>query len=165
MENHDKRSSPEKVTLDEALKSLPHGAGFRFIDRLIELIPGVSGSGEFLLPKDHASLPGHFPGNPLMPGVLMVEALAQLAGVVAQSDPTRPPLLALKLTGIRQVKINGSIRPGQTLTIEAQISGRMGGLIQARGSVSSAGQVLLHGEVTLSGSEPVRPVDSHQANS
>ena len=95
----------------------------------------------------------------------MVEALAQLAGVVAQSDPTRPPLLALKLTGIRQVKINGSIRPGQTLTIEAQISGRMGGLIQARGSVSSAGQVLLLGEVTLSGSEPVRPVDSHKANS
>ena len=163
MENHDKRPSPEKVTLDEALKSLPHGVGFRFIDRLIELIPGVSGSGEFLLQQDHSSLPGHFPGNPLMPGVLMVEALAQLAGVVAQSDPTRQPLLALKLTGIRQVKINGSIRPGQTLTIETQISGRMGGLIQARGSVSSAGQVLLHGEVTLSGSEPVWPVQVPQA--
>jgi len=151
------------VTLEEALKSLPHGVGFRFVDRLIELIPGVSGSGEFLLQQDHSSLPGHFPGNPLMPGVLMVEALAQLAGVVAQSDPTRQPLLALKLTGIRQVKINGSIRPGQTLTIETQISGRMGGLIQARGSVSSAGQVLLHGEVTLSGSEPVRPVQVPQA--
>ena len=163
MENHDKRPSSEKVTLDEALKSLPHGVGFRFIDRLIELIPGVSGSGEFLLQQDHSSLPGHFPGNPLMPGVLMVEALAQLAGMVAQSDPTRQPLLALKLTGIRQVKINGSIRPGQTLTIETQMSGRMGGLIQARGSVSSAGQVLLHGEVTLSGSEPVRPVQVPQA--
>jgi len=163
MENHDKRPSTEKVTLDEALKSLPHGAGFRFIDRLTKLIPGVSGSGEFLLPQDHASLPGHFPGNPLMPGVLMVEALAQLAGVVAQSDPTRPPLLALKLTGIRQVKISGSIRPGQTLTIEAQIAGRMGALIQARGSVSSAGHLLLQGEVTLSGSEPVRPIQTPQA--
>jgi len=165
MENHDKRPSIEKVTLDEALGSLPHGPGFRFIDRLIELTPGVSGSGEFLLPQDHSSLPGHFPGNPLMPGVLMVEALAQLAGVVAQSDPTRPPLLALKLTGIRQVKITGSIRPGQTLTIEAQISGRMGALIQARGSVSSAGHLLLQGEVTLSGSEPVRPIHPPQARS
>jgi len=162
MENHDNRPSTEKVTLENALKSLPHGAGFRFVDRLTELTPGVSGSGEFLLPQDHASLPGHFPGNPLMPGVLMVEALAQLAGIVAQTDPNRIPLLALKLTGIRQVKINGSIRPGQTLTIEAQISGRMGGLIQAKGTVSSAGHVLLQGEVTLSGSEPVRPIQAPQ---
>ena len=76
---------------------------------------------------DEAFLSGHFPGNPLMPGVILIEALAQLGGVVAQSDPTLSPLADLKLTAVRTAKIMGSAVPGEILTIRAEVAGRMGG--------------------------------------
>src|SRR5471030_2156688 len=87
--------------LATALKLLPHGAEFRFIDRLTSLNPGQYGEGEFTLRGDEPFLRGHFPGEPIFPGVLLVEAAAQLSGVVAQSDPQIPPLNNLKLTALR----------------------------------------------------------------
>ncbi len=77
---------------EKALSFLPHGPEFRFVDRVIELDPGKQGRGEYTLRGNEDFLRGHFPGAPLMPGVLVAEAGAQLAGVVAQSDPTREPL-------------------------------------------------------------------------
>ena len=134
-----------------ALGALPHGPEFRFVERLLSLDPGVSGSGEFTLRGDEPYLKGHFPGNPLMPGVLLVEAAAQLAGVVAQSDPARSPLQNLKLTAIRAAKILGSAQPGETVTLHARVVGRMGTLIQAQSTASCRGQLILQCEVTLSG--------------
>ncbi len=97
--------------LDKALSLLPHGAEFRFLDRLAKLDPGQSGAGGYKVRGDEPFLRGHFPGQPIFPGVLLVEAAAQLAGVVAQSDPKIPPLAGLKLTALRNVKIS---RHGQT---------------------------------------------------
>ena len=138
--------------LEQTLRQLPHGPEFRFVDRLIELDPGRRGVGEYTVRGDEAFLRGHFPGDPLMPGVLLVEAVAQLAGVVAQSDPAIPPLAGLKLTALRAVKILGSARPGERLRLEATVSGRMGGLVQATTTASVAGRMVLHAEVTLSAS-------------
>lgn len=139
--------------LSEALKRLPHGASFRFVDRLLALEPGVSAVGEFTLRGDESFLSGHFPGKPLMPGVLLIEASAQLAGVVAQSDPNHEVLGALKLAAVRNAKIMGSARPGQTLRLEARVEGRMGGLIQASAEVSLEGTVIFRAALTLSGEE------------
>src|SRR5215472_7424575 len=107
--------------LNEALRHLPHGADFRFVDGLLELEPGKSGAGEYAVRGDEPFLRGHFPGQPLFPGVLIVEAAAQLAGVIAQSDPSIPPLPGLKLTALRAVKILGAARPGDVLHLEARI--------------------------------------------
>src|SRR3954451_23895643 len=111
--------------LAHALNSLPHGPEFRFLDRLTALDPGETGAGEYRLRGDEPFLRGHFPGQPLMPGVLLVEAAAQLAGVVAQSDPTRTPLQDLKLTAIRRMKILSSAVPGETVQLEAHVTGRL----------------------------------------
>jgi len=137
--------------LQLALSRLPHGAEFRFIDRLTQLDPGLTGQGEYRVRGDEPFLRGHFPGQPLFPGVLLVEAAAQLAGVVAQSDPRITPLKNLKLTAFRNVKILGSARPGETIVLEAAIAGRLGNLVQARTSASVGGAVILTAEVTLSG--------------
>ena len=94
---------------------------------------------------------GHMPGMPLMPGVLLIEAVAQLAGVVAQSDPTLKPLAGLKLTAVRAAKITGSVGPGTTMSIRVDILGRMGRLVQATGRVKADGSTLLQTEVVLSG--------------
>jgi 3-hydroxyacyl-[acyl-carrier-protein] dehydratase len=138
--------------LPRALNLLPHGAEFRFIDRLTKLAPGQSGAGEFTVRGDEPFLRGHFPGEPLFPGVLLVEAAAQLAGVVAQSDPKIPPLRNLKLTALRNVKILGTARPGEIIQIEGHITGRLGSLVQAQATARIAGEIVLTAELTLSGS-------------
>ena len=137
--------------LDTALAALPHGPEFRFLDRLLALDPGKSGVGEYLVRGDEPFLKGHFPDRPLMPGVLLLEAAAQLAGVVGQSDPSIPPMAGLKLTAVRGVKILGSARPQETIWIEATILGRMGNLIQARCTASVGTNTILQAEITLSG--------------
>jgi 3-hydroxyacyl-[acyl-carrier-protein] dehydratase len=137
--------------LESALSRLPHGAEFRFVDRLTELTPGQSGRGEYRVRGDEPFLRGHFPGEPIFPGVLLIEAVAQLAGVVAQSDPKIPPLNHLKLTAVRNVKIVGTAKPGETLLLEARITARLGNLIQAQATARVASELILTAEITLSG--------------
>src|SRR5439155_354202 len=137
--------------LANALQHLPHGPEFRFVDRLLTLEPGKSGVGEYTVRGDEPFLRGHFPGEPLFPGVLLVEAAAQLAGTVAQSDPEIGRLPGLKLTALRSVKILGTARPGETIRLEAQIKARLGGLIQAQATASVNGQLILQAELVLSG--------------
>ena len=139
------------VTLQRALANLPHGPEFRFVDRLLMLEPGQRGNGEYLVRGDEPFLKGHFPGHPLLPGVLLIEAIAQLAGTVAQSDPNITPLAGLKLTAVRNAKILGTAAPGQTVALKAEVMGRMGNLIQARGEATVSGQRVLAVELTLSG--------------
>ena len=138
--------------MEKALSLLPHGPEFRFLDRLTALDPGQSGRAEYKIRGDEPFLRGHFPGEPIFPGVLLVEAAAQLAGVVAQSDPTIPPLPGLKLAAMRQVKILGAAKPGETLELEARVTGRMGNLIQAEASARVAGMIVMTAELTLAGS-------------
>jgi 3-hydroxyacyl-[acyl-carrier-protein] dehydratase len=137
--------------LSLALRSLPHGPEFRFLDRLLHLEPGASGIGEYTIRGDEHFLRGHFPHQPMMPGVLMVEAVAQLAGAVAQCDPAIAPLANLRLTALRAVKIFGSAVPGQKLTIRARVTGRLGNLVQAHGIVELETRILAEADVTLSG--------------
>ena len=86
-----------------------------------------------------------------MPAVLMVEAIAQVAGIAAQTDPVVPAMRNLRLTAIRGIKIFGTALPKETLHIEATIQGRMGNLVQASGKISVVGKIIAEGQVTLSG--------------
>ena len=94
---------------------------------------------------------GHFPGEPLFPGVLAVEAVAQLSGVVAQTDPKIVPLKNLKLTALRGVKLLGAARPGDLILLEARVIGRLGSLVQAQATAAVNGRKILQAELTLSG--------------
>jgi 3-hydroxyacyl-[acyl-carrier-protein] dehydratase len=134
-----------------ALRHLPHGPEFRFVDRLLSLSPGKEGVAEYHVRGDEPFLRGHFPGEPLMPGVLLVEAAAQLAGVVAQCDPTVAPLPGLKLTALRNVKILGTAKPGQTVRLEARVTGRLGNLVQAHARALLSDAVLVVADIALAG--------------
>jgi len=137
--------------LKHALHFLPHGREFRFLDRLIALEPGRSGVGEYTVRGEELFLRGHFPNEPMMPGVLLIEAAAQLAGTVAQSDPDNAPMKGLKLAAIRGAKILGTARPGETIRLEASVVARMGNLIQARVTATTGRATVLQAELTLSG--------------
>jgi 3-hydroxyacyl-[acyl-carrier-protein] dehydratase len=137
--------------LQLAMRSLPHGPEFRFVDRMISLEPGKTGVGEYLVRGDEYYLRGHLPGEPILPGVLLVEAGAQVAGMVAQEDPANPSLPRLKLTALRAVKILGSAKPGETLRIEATITGRLGLMVQATASAYVGDIKVMSAELALSG--------------
>ncbi len=137
--------------LSEALRHLPHGPEFRFLDEVLELDPGHRAVGIYRVREQEPFLRGHFPGAPIFPGVLLVEAAAQLAGVAAQSDPARAPLPGLRLTALRAVKILGTARPGETIMTRVSILGRMGNLVQAEATTDVAGRRVLEAMLTLSG--------------
>jgi 3-hydroxymyristoyl/3-hydroxydecanoyl-(acyl carrier protein) dehydratase len=142
-------SPPDLV---QALSALPHGPEFRFIDELTELVPGVSAKAVWKLKGDEEFLRGHFPGAPLMPGVLMIEALAQLGGILVQTRPGEAPLKNLRLTAVRQIKILGSITPGQSLHLSGSLQGMLDTLGQVIGEIrDDAGNVIITGSVTLAG--------------
>lgn len=121
------------------------------MDELARLVPGKEAVGFYQVRGDEAFLEGHFPGHPMMPGVILLEAIAQLGGVVAQTDPEIPPMSDLRLTAIRAAKILGAVRPGERMEIRAKLEGRMGGLTQIDGEVSVNGNLLASARITLSG--------------
>ena len=146
------RQSPAMPSdLTAALDSLPHGPSFRFVDALTSLDPGREGAAVYRIRGDEDFLTGHFPGQPMMPGVILIEAIAQLGGVVAQTDPETGALGDLRLTAVRAAKILGAAVPGEILEIVAKVEGRMAGLIQIDGAVSVAGKLLASARITLSG--------------
>ncbi len=137
--------------IQTALRALPHGPSFRFLDELKSLVPGREATAIYRVRGDEAFLDGHFPGNPMMPGVILIEAIAQLGGVVIQTDPEIPAMADLRLTGIRAAKILGAAVPGDVLEIRAKVEGRLGGLVQVEGEVQGPDGVLATAKVTLSG--------------
>ena len=139
------------TALRDALASLPHGPEFRFLDQLVSLTPGVESTATYRIMGEEAFLAGHFPGNPMMPGVILIEAIAQLGGVVVQTDREKPPMSELRLTGVRAAKIFGAAIPGDLLEIRARVEGRLGGLAQIEGDVRGPGGILATARITLSG--------------
>ena len=106
----------------DPLSRLPHGASFRFVDRVLEMTPGKRIVARKNVTAGDPHLQGHFPGNPLMPGVLLVEAMAQTAGLLLSEGSS-----AL-LAQIRDARFRRPVVPGDQVRIEAERLGGLGGL-------------------------------------
>lgn len=99
---------------------IPHRDPFLFLDRVLELDPGTKAVAEMDVGDDLWYLRGHFPGRPIVPGVIMVEALAQAAAVAALSHPDHHGKLPL-FAGIDDVRFKRIVTPGDTLTLACEI--------------------------------------------
>lgn len=106
---------------DAIAKILPHRYPFLLVDRIVDLIPGEHVVGVKNITFNEPFFQGHFPGRPIMPGVLIVEAMAQTGGVMllnAEADPTKK---LVYFTGIDNVRFRRAITPGDTIRFEVEM--------------------------------------------
>ena len=110
------------TTLDrDGIKALiPHREPFLLIDRITELEPGVRAVGEHDFDGTEWYQPGHFPGNPIVPGVILVESMAQVATCMAMAMPEYRDGLGL-FAGIEEMRFKRMVKPGDTGRFEAAI--------------------------------------------
>ena len=99
---------------------IPHRDPFLLIDRVTELEPGVRAVAEHTFTGEEWYQPGHFPGDPIVPGVILVESLAQTATVMAMALPEYRDGLGL-FAGIDEMRFKRIVRPGDTARYEAVI--------------------------------------------
>lgn len=115
---------------------LPHRPPFRFVDAVDELDPGARVRARYLVTGEEAFLAGHFPGNPVFPGVIQLEALAQAGAIAVLSDERYAGKLPL-FGGVEEVRFRRIVRPGDELVLDVtmeRLSAR-GGWGRARASV------------------------------
>lgn len=110
-----------KLERSEIEALLPHRNPFLFLDEVKDLVPGVSGIGIHHVPSDAFWVPGHFPEEPIMPGVLISEAMAQVAGVVFMSANTEKSGQSLYLVGLEKFRFRRPVRPGDSLHMNVSV--------------------------------------------
>ena len=109
-----------RLTTQEIMEILPHRQPFLLIDTVEELEPGVRAVAKKNVTFNEPYFAGHFPGNPVMPGVLIIEALAQTGAVAILSQPEWKGRTAY-FAGISQAKFKQKVLPGDTLILETEI--------------------------------------------
>lgn len=110
------------MDIEEIKRVLPHRWPFLLVDRVEDLEPGVKGVGFKDVSADEPWAQGHFPGNPIMPGVLVSEAMAQVAGVIALTANPDHAGQAVYLLGFDKLRFRRIVRPGDTLRIEVSVT-------------------------------------------
>jgi 3-hydroxyacyl-[acyl-carrier-protein] dehydratase len=125
---------------------LPHRPPFLLLDEVDELEPGVRCVARRTLRDDDFWFAGHFPGNPVMPGVLIVEALAQAASVAAASGGGAGGKIGL-FAGIDKVRFKRVVKPGDTMVLEATITSVHGPVGRATVKATVDGQLACRGEL------------------
>jgi len=134
---------------DPVALGLPHREPFIFVDEVLALEPGESAQCRKVFAPEEPFFRGHFPGDPLVPGVILAEALAQTAGLAAGQ-----PGKAFRLSAIRGMKFLRAVRPGEEILLSAKKLAVVGGLWQFEVVSRVAGLPVAEGVVVLSEAAP-----------
>ena len=129
----------------EIQRIIPHRYPFLLVDRVIELEPGQRAVGIKNVTMGDPFFQGHFPGYPVMPGVLIVEALAQVGAVGLLTTEQFKGQLAL-FAGIEKVRFKRQVKPGDTLRLEVDLGQVRRGIGTGTGTATVAGELACRGE-------------------
>lgn len=127
------------------LERLPHGPEFRFVDQLVECVAGERATGLWRARGDEWFFRGHFPGQPIVPGVLVGEALAQVSGLVAGD------IFGSRGARLAQidVKVLAAVTPPATIELRSTLTKRLEGLVLFDVSAGVAGNEVARGRIVL----------------
>ncbi len=125
---------------------IPHRAPFLLIDEVVELVPGERVSARKTVTEEDCA--GHFPGNPIMPGVKMVEALAQCGAVAVLSQPENRGRLVL-FAGIDDVRFKRIVRPGEVIELECEVEAVRGPVGKGKVRATVGGELAVRGTLTF----------------
>jgi 3-hydroxyacyl-[acyl-carrier-protein] dehydratase len=133
------------LTIQDIMAIIPHRYPFLMVDRVLEVEAGVRAVGEKLVTINEPFFQGHFPGHPIMPGVLIVEALAQVGSVALLSVPEYQEKLGY-FAGIDRVRFRRVVHPGDTLRLEVALEKIRRGVGKGSGTATVEGEVACEGE-------------------
>lgn len=137
--------SPER----RALQALPHRPPMRLVEEALEVVPGELARTRRVAHSEDWYFQGHFPGQPIVPAIILVELLAQTGGMAACSDDHPAPAGGLRLAALSGFKFPAAAGPGAVLEATAHVTGRVAGLIKIEGEVTADGRRVAIGGLTL----------------
>jgi 3-hydroxyacyl-[acyl-carrier-protein] dehydratase len=138
------------IGIDGILERLPHRYPFLMVDRVLDFVPGKSIVAIKNVTANEAYFQGHFPGHPVVPGVLIVEALAQAGGVLAYETATAEERIwILYLVGIEETRFRDKVRPGDQITLRVELMKRRRNLWRFLGIAEVAGKPVAETQILM----------------
>jgi 3-hydroxyacyl-[acyl-carrier-protein] dehydratase len=134
------------MNINEIMQYLPHRYPFLLVDRVIDLQPGKSITGIKNVTFNEPFFQGHFPGQPIMPGVLIIEAMAQVAGLAAFSSGMEGK--AVYFMSIEKAKFRRPVVPGDQLRIEIKVLQQRGNVWKFSGAATVDGKLVSEADFT-----------------
>lgn len=136
------------LDIKRIMEMLPHRYPFLLVDRVLELEPGVRIKAYKNVTMNEGFFQGHFPGDPIMPGVLILEALAQTGGIFVGSTLDTLQGKLFLFTGIDEAKFRRPVVPGDQLMLEAEVVRRKMNIWKMRGRATVDGVLVAEGVFT-----------------
>lgn len=133
----------------EIMRILPHRYPFLLVDRITELEPDKRVVGLKNVTINEQFFQGHFPGMPVMPGVLIIECMAQVAGVMIYKDVPEPQEKLIYFTGIEKARFRRPVVPGDQLRVEMTLLNRRNNFGKLQGLATVEGKLAAEAEVTF----------------
>jgi 3-hydroxyacyl-[acyl-carrier-protein] dehydratase len=145
------KASRTELDIDRILQILPHRWPFVMVDRVTDIVPHESIRGHKCVSMNEPWFLGHFPRNPIMPGVLIIEALAQIGGILAYaSEPFDEQTSLLYFLGIDKAKFRRPVVPGDRLDLEVSVVQHRTNVWKLKGEASVDGTLCAQGELLAS---------------
>jgi len=143
--------TPTSIDIDRVLQILPHRWPFVLVDRVTEVVGGEYIKGHKCVSMGEIWFQGHFPSRPIMPGVLILEALAQIGGILAYaSEPFDSTNSLMYFLGIDKAKFRRPVVPGDRLDLEVHVVHHRTNVWKLRGEASVDGTLCAQGELLAS---------------